>query len=394
MNETAQKLLDAQVAYVLDLTRGKRFPRLIKEKTEIAFEWMATVTLEQVITQERVMDIIMRNVVDRNFGGGIPEIAGEMTRRVLDYEGNETVTLADIFPRRIFDEMVDKAANLKNARESLINRTVRNPAYQGLVSDLLLGVVKDFLLSENLLSRGVPGLSPLLKLGKSTVNRAAPGLSAIVEDQIRDWLSRYVEIAVRHSERFLMDFLDENRIAEIADAQFRSSSSVPLASHFSNLDADDMEDLIVLGYEFWLSFRKTPYFLGVTQEIVDALFEKYGDRALSDILDDLGLTREQVTLEIVTAATPVLKLMMKSGFLEQAVRDELAQFYGSPACQSILAPGAQQDKAAKKTEAAGKAEAEGEPAPGKRPAARKKPAEGKKPAPARKGPGAKKTAKK
>lgn len=393
MNQASQRLLDAHVAYMMDRLRGKKLARLVEEKTEAAFTWMSRVKLERVVNADQVMDIIMRNVVERNFGGGIPELAGEMTRRVLDYEGNETTRLSDIFPRRIFDEMVDRAANLRNARENLINRTVRNEAYQGLVSDLLLGVVKDFLLSENLLSRQVPGLSPLLKLGKNTVNRAAPGLSSLVEDQIRDGLARYVELAVRHSERFLVDFLDENRIAEIADAQFRASSGVPLASHFANLDSDDMEDFIVLGYEFWLSFRKTPYFVGVVREVVVALFEKYGDRPVTDILDDMGLTSEQVVLEIVSAADPVIKVMKKTGFLEKVLIDELKPFYESPACREALAgPASDKGPEPGKAPAEKQAPAARKSSPAGKPAKSKKAAPGKQSAKAGEGPAEKKAA--
>ena len=59
-----------------------------------------------------------------------------------------------------------------------------------------------------------------------------------------------------------------------------SIAKTKLSEYFKNIDANDMEDFIIIGYDFWLHFRKTPYFKEIYTDLVYFFFEKYADREL------------------------------------------------------------------------------------------------------------------
>jgi hypothetical protein len=97
-----------------------------------------------------------------------------------------------------------------------------------------------------------------------------------------------------------------------------------------------LQEFVVLGYEFWLQFRKTPYFEGCVEAVVTHLFELYGDRPLLDLLKDMGVNQDLVMAEVDGYALPVIDVLREEGYLEALVRRRLTPFYSSAAAKKLL----------------------------------------------------------
>jgi len=336
MNDTLKELLDAHVRHELGRFRGPRLRKAVEQEVDAAFEWIRTVRLMDLATPEMVLSAIRRNVVELPLSGGVAELAGEMSRRVLSSRHNRKATLEDIFVRKAFDDIVDKAVGLRNARSRLIHLSVHTAAYTGLISDVVYTLIRDYMLKGTLLARRMPGVHSLSRMGREAVNKAIPDLELTVETRIKEFIQSNLKKTIALSERFLLGFLEGDRIVEIADRIWDSVAGVPLSEHFNSIDANDMEDFIIIGIEFWEHFRKTTYFKGIYTEIVRAFFQKYGRKEVSVILEDLGVNRHMVIEEIMGVLTPGIRKALDSGYLEQRVRERLADFYGSKKAASLV----------------------------------------------------------
>jgi len=336
MNDTLQRLLEAHVRHELARFKGPRLKKDVEREVNAAFEWVQQVRLKDLVTPETVLSVIRRDVVELPLAGGTAELAGEMSRRVLSSRHNRRATLQDIFPRKTFDDIVDKAVGLRNAGSRMIHLSVHTAAYTGLISDVVYTLIRDYMLKGTLLARRMPGVQSLSRLGREAVGKAMPDLELAVESRIKEFIQSNLKRTLARSERFLLEFLSGDRIVEIADQVWGSVAAVPLSEHFSSIDAEDMEDFLIIGIEFWEHFRKTSYFQGIYTEIVRAFFQKYGGRDVSVILEDMGVTRQKVIEEILEIVTPGIRTALETGYLEQRIRQRLAGFYDSKKAASLV----------------------------------------------------------
>ena len=85
-----------------------------------------------------------------------------------------------------------------------------------------------------------------------------------------------------------------------------------------------------------MQYRKTDYLEYVARAVVSHMFVKYGERPLTELLGDLGVSREVVMAEIDAYAIPVIDVLREEGYVEALVRRRLTPFYKSAAARKIL----------------------------------------------------------
>lgn len=109
-----------------------------------------------------------------------------------------------------------------------------------------------------------------------------------------------------------------------------------LSEVFAFLHEQDIEDFVVLIYEFWLRYRKTDFFRRVAEEAIDHFFQKYGQATLSAVIDDMGVDERMVTSEVLMLVGPMLDHAARSGALERGIRRRLEAFYRSSAAREVV----------------------------------------------------------
>jgi hypothetical protein len=109
-----------------------------------------------------------------------------------------------------------------------------------------------------------------------------------------------------------------------------------LSELFALIGAQDVEDFVVLVYEFWLRYRKTAFFRRISNEIVDYFFGKYGQVTLLEAIEDMGVSERMVCDEVVGLLRPMIEHAARSGVLEHYIRARLEAFYHSSAAAAAL----------------------------------------------------------
>ena len=336
MTDLVHQLFEAHVAHELTRFKNNGYKQTIEEEVSAAFDWAQTIKLKDVVTAQQIIGIIDRNVVALPVAGGVTELAGEMSQKVLASRHNKKTALQDIFPRKQYDDIVDKVVGLEDLRNDLIRRFVTSSLYTQQISEVLFTGIKEYMLTENIIARKVPGVSALVNAGRYTVNKIIPSIEAAMENRVKRYIESNLENTILRSEKSLIRFFDETRIVDTAEKIWESESKKKLSEYFSLIDPNDLEDFIIIGYEFWLHFRKTPYFKGIYTELVKYFFKKYGDKELDVILEDVGVTRKMVIQELVEVLSPAIDKALSTGYLEKRIRERLASFYLSEEAAALV----------------------------------------------------------
>jgi hypothetical protein len=171
-----------------------------------------------------------------------------------------------------------------------------------------------------------------------------PRLGDALESRIKEHLEPRLGVPAQNSEKFLEELLDENRIVEVGEAVWKSISKTPLSELFQPVGEGDLEDFVIIVYEFWQHFRQSRYFEGIYSELVNYFFEKYGERELDILLEDMGVNQEMIINEILEMTGTGLKKILATGYLEERLRAHLESFYISEKAASLLSDAASRRK--------------------------------------------------
>jgi len=357
MNDLTANLFEAHVEHELNAFRNGGYKKTIEAEAAGIFNWLKDIKLKEIITPEKIIGLIKRAVVENPVAGGITELVGEMSRKVLESDHNKNTVLEDIFARKQFDDILDKGVALENARIYLIKRFLHSSAYSKLLSNILYTGIKEYLLSEKNIAQQLPVISSLIKIGKkasavaehlpvvstlvksgkNSFNSIMPSLGSDIENRVKQYIETNIDNNIQHSENFLIDIFNEKHILEMGYKIWDSISKTPLSEYFNTINTNDMEDFIIIQYDFWIHFRKTRYFEEIYKELVYYFFDKYGDNELDLIMEDVGISESLIINEVIELLSPGVEKALEDGYLEERIRTRLESFYCSEKASSLLA---------------------------------------------------------
>lgn len=334
--DVASALLEQHVKHELAALKGAKLRKAIEHEVDELLSRADTITFNRLISVDQVMGVIRRVVMDMELDGGIPELAGEMAAEVLNAPVQSTTQLKDILSRDQATAFLEEALELRDHRQRIISEIMSHPVYQELVSNVVYHGLVSYLYEDNLIAKSVPGVGSMMKFGKRMANRAVPGLDETFERRIKAWLSDSLPGLISRSEAFLHKALSDEEVHDSVMAAWMAVEDRTIAELQQGLGEVQLQEFVVLGYEFWLHFRQTDYFEGCCRAVVQHLFDKYGDQPVNTLLRDVGVNKAVVMAEVDAFAVPLMDVLREEGYLEALLRRRLAPFYKSAAVKKIL----------------------------------------------------------
>ena len=337
MNDTARALFEAHVKQELASFEEEALRESIAREVTRVFEWLGGVTLNQMATREQIFGVIERYAIEFKIGGGITELAGQMSNTIFSSPQSAETRVDEVLRPESYEEFAAKVVALDEARRQCIRLVAHSSAYGTLVARVLQRGIMDFVFRP----RDTHGP---LALVADAMRRLPPRFIAAVETQVEKQigarLAQYIEgnaeRIARESEAQLVGILDARFVRTMADDVWEAVAPMRLSEAFAFISAHDLEDFVVLGYEFWLKYRKTRYFRELSREVVGFFFDKYGDESAASLVEDMGVSKEMFIHEIQIFAAPLVEAARETGFLEAQIRARLEPFYASDAVASIL----------------------------------------------------------
>ncbi|WP_303289060.1 hypothetical protein [Marinobacter sp. SS5-14b] len=332
----ADTLFEAHVKHEMASLKGAKLRKFLEAEVDELLKHAETVPLEQLVSSEQVMGVIRRIVIDMELDAGIPELAAEMATEVMSAPVQADTTLGEILSRDQASAFIEEALELRQQRERIIAGIMAHPVYQELVSNVVYHGLVNYLYEDNLLTRSVPGVGSMMKFGKKMANKAVPGLDETFERRIKAWLSDSLPGLITRSEQFLHKALTDDELRDSVMAAWVTLEGSTISELKDGLGDVELQEFVVLGYDFWLHFRETAYFEGCAQAAVEHLYAKYGSKPVIALLQDVGVTREVIVTELAELALPVVDVLREEGYVEALLRRRLGAFYRSAAVKKLL----------------------------------------------------------
>jgi hypothetical protein len=333
----ADDLLEAQVKYELARLSGGGLRELVTEHVGATFAWLGEVTLEQLTTREHVVGIIERTVIEMRVSGGITELAGEMARAVITSQASTHAQVSDVVDRVSYQDFTEKLLGLDAVRTEIIGLCADSPAFGAIVSRILSHGLLDLIFGRGRARSG----EDVRKQNSELLSDLYAGILPELERRMEELLGRYLEkhrARITHeARRHLVEVIDADALRNVVDELWAALNSLPLSEAFEFVGTRDIEDFVVICYEFWLRFRKSRFFRDILHELVSFFFDKYGSESVSSLIEDMGVSERMVREELLTFLGPLIAQAVATGFLAERLRALLGPFYRSPELAALLA---------------------------------------------------------
>ena len=334
--QKAQALLDAQVQFWLqELNTDKLLP-LLEQELPYLYEKLGSLTLREAVAEDKVRATAQRYAVEMEIEGGIPELFGEIANIIYEHPNNDLTLVGDIISERIINDFLEKIFEQGSLLDQAVNNIRASAPFREFLSDVVFTVAKGYALEENQLVKLAPVANGLQRL-RSWLNEQAPGLAENIHAMGKQLSRASVDQSIRLVDDILEnDLYRDTALNSVLDL-WDDIKTWPVSSFQRYFSETDLQELMVLGYEFWLEFRHTDYLKSYIDAGVKFFFDKYGEENVYAILQDLGVTEEMVVSEIKNYAPDLAQLLLQHNIAEPLIRRHLERFYFAEETLAILA---------------------------------------------------------
>lgn len=334
----ADRLYATHMAFELAQWRGPARHELIAREVAAFWSWAQVTPLRSVVHARYAHAAAERVLLDVTLPQSLSTTLGRLAAALINLDINRDTRLCDVVDETLFNDGVTLFIELERLRERVLSKALDSPVYAALVSEVLYQGIKDYMFSDANAFSGIPGVSSLLKGSASAVNRRVPGFEAQVEKRVRAYIEANLARTLARSQARLLETLDAPRIRALAADVWAQTRDNTL-SVTDMLADDDVDALAAFGVRVWRELRQTPYMAEVLEAALEALYAQYGERPLSDLFEQFGVTRHVLAQEVDALADPVIDALLESGGLEAFIARRLQPFYASAAfAQALQAP--------------------------------------------------------
>lgn len=334
--DLASQLLEAEVAFWLQNLKGKKFQSLLADELNHVLARLEHIRLHDAVDESKVKATAQRYAVEMEIGGAIPELFGEIANRIFEFPASRTTKIGEVVSDSIATEFIEKIFEQNGVLDHAVTNIRNSTPFRHFLSDVIFTVLKGYVFEQNNLMKFSTVASSTRKV-REWLSTKAPDLSEGLEDRVRNLM----ESGVKSSLEMVDETLDNEQYRETAMNSALAFWDVvrewPLTAYRDYLTEQDLQEFMVLGYEFWLEFRNTEYLKSCIDLGVDFFFEKYGDQSLQDLLDDIGISHEMIADELDNYIPDLATLVIKEGLAEGFLRRNLQRFYSSKKVQDLLA---------------------------------------------------------
>ncbi|WP_433193227.1 hypothetical protein ACQP1G_31365 [Nocardia sp. CA-107356] len=332
--EIAERLLDAQVEFLLAEVSGDRFSEVVARDVESVIGVADTLIFRDVVGIDQAKETV-RTVID--LIGGSPVIAdmvGVFADSIYDnIAANNDYTLGQVVDREPVEALLEKIFGMHQAQERILERLTESPLVATVASKFVDKLISDFMEANKQIAGKIPGVSSLISMGQSAAKTAKKATESTF---IGDMAGKGAVFALKRTNNAIREMLRDAPVHDAAMEFWDLHADEPVSGLRDYLTQKDLNELVLLCYEIAVTTREKEYFGLLVDECVDIFFTKYGDYTLAAMLPELGLSGDDIAGEILRYGPAVIEGAKRNGVLGKLIRERLEPFYTSDVVLGIL----------------------------------------------------------
>lgn len=336
--DLADRLLDAQVEFVLAELSSGRFAEVAASAVTDASAVAATVVVADVVDADQVKQAGRRLV--ELIGGSVfvEDMGPALADAIYALSYSEDHRLGEVVDRDPVAALVAKLLSMNTLHERALDRLTESPLVAVVASRLVAKLIADVVQQNRARAEKVPGVGSLWSLGTSAASRVRGASDRYLDPLLGDAAGKGAEFALRRTNNAIRELIRDAPLQEAAMQMWDLHAEQPISDLRAYLSQQDLRELVLIVSEIVASARNEDYTGDVLDACVDVFFERYGRHDIAAVMLELGIGRDDVVAGIRRFAPPVIEAIKDNGVLAAQIRKRLEPFFHSDTVTALLSP--------------------------------------------------------
>jgi hypothetical protein len=329
----ADRLLDAQVDFIIGQLTGDEFPSLIARDVDDVLTVASGMVLAEVVDAERVKQT-GRTVLERVGASDLVEdLVAAIAEAIYDLAASEEYRLGEVIGREPVAALVAKVLSMDPLYDRAMERLAESPMVATIASRFVGKIVGDFVQTNRAKVEKVPGVSSMLSIGTSAAKR----VTSVGDALLGDAAGKGANFALKRTNTAIRDLIADAPLQDAALELWDLHADEPISGLREYMSRQDLRELVLMLHDIITEASTHDYAGNLLDACIDVFFERYGSRDVTSVLADVGVTRDTLIAEIVDLAPPIIAAAVENGELRTHIRSRLEPFYRSEAFVAIVA---------------------------------------------------------
>jgi hypothetical protein len=331
----ARRLLDAQVAYHLDRVSPEHLEDTVAGLADSVLSAAGGRKISDLVDREAVTTAVARSLQTVPGSAAVDGIIALVIEVVLDGPP-EPYPIGELVDRQRFEVLLDRLLELNPLLEQALERLTASPLVGTIATRFMSRVVGEVLQANKAVADRVPGLGQLMSFGTTTASRMMGAADKQLDGLLGDAVGKGGTFAVRRLNKILIETLRDPTTRAAVLEVWDLVSEAPVEGLSPRVSRDDITPVVDAAHALTVSTLANEHVADLVSAVVDGFLERFGSRTPTELLLELGISRDDLVADLVRLAPVAVGALRESGDLERIVRERLEPFYSSPAVTALL----------------------------------------------------------
>jgi hypothetical protein len=203
-----------------------------------------------------------------------------------------------------------------------------------MISSIIFAAIKDFMVTENPIAKN-PIAGSFFKMGENFLN-SLPGMQGSFETKVTDFIHSNLSGRIQQSEKLINSELDSGKEVELLEEFWTFLEGISFNEIDTLFPSTEIDKLFISVPGFHEHLKKTGFAEKWILCFNKIFYKKYDKVEISKILEETGIKREVLEVEVISFLTKVLDNGKIREFYKQRISERLEDFYSSERLNSIL----------------------------------------------------------
>ena len=283
-DDLAARLLDAQVAWVLEQLDDEGLGVLIEREVAELLEVGAQVRLRDVVSREGLAGAARRAGQALARSPAAVELAREIPVRLHGSPENARYRLADVVERADVEALVEAVLGLDRWQERTLERLAGSPLAGVVANAFVSRLVGDVLAQNTDLARRLPGMSSLIAFGGTAVGKVKGLADRQLEGVLGEAMGKGGELAVRRVNAALLAVLRTGPVREAVLESWDLEAGERLSALAADLPVAGVREVAAAAAHVAVHCAGGDYAAVVVDTLVEVLLERHGDQPMAELV--------------------------------------------------------------------------------------------------------------
>jgi hypothetical protein len=325
-----ERLIQAQLTHILDQIQSAD---VINQEVDALINTLSQQPISKLISLDNIQSIAKQYILSQPIHEHLLEQVTSQIQFAIFHPQNAQFKLQQLIPDATIDNIADYLSTQKNHREALIHRIFSNPAYAQMLSQTISHAINDYM-ENNMLTKKMPGVGGLMKLGKSVIERAT---DSNLDDALQGYLNKNINNLIAVSEKMANRHLNDQQVHQLIMQGWKSIRKQPISVVQKFVTTENINEVATVVSQTWEHLRQTDYIQTQINDGIAHWYDQHQHTPLATLMKDVNVDSAGIQQEVKNIVMPIIQQLISDGYIAARVEVLLRQFFESDVVSAILA---------------------------------------------------------